>query len=118
MTDIETSDLHDSGGGGWWSERFERAQSKGDGTVWTDEAVAYAAESNRNHKEWLATEEGAAWFAAQPWNAGLPLVRVRKLGWQPGLNGGGVMLYNRLDGGSTVTLGSLVKQGCRIEVVG
>ncbi len=45
------------------------------------------------------------------------VVRVRKLGWQPGLGGGGVMLYNMIDGGSTVTLGSLVKQGCRIEVV-
>lgn len=99
--------------------RHERAQGGGGGTVWTGEAVAHAAESNRSHKEWLATEAGAAWFAAQPWNAGLPLVRVRKLGWQPGLGGGGgVMLYNRIDGGSTVTLGSLVKQGCRIEVVG
>jgi len=100
--------------------RHERAQGGGGGTVWTDEAVAHADESNRKHKEWLATEAGAAWFAAQPWNAGLPLVRVRRLGLQQHPNGSSVMLYNVAEGerqGSTVTLDSLLKQGYRVEVV-
>lgn len=104
-------------GGGTRDDRFENAQNHSDGTVWTPEASAHAAEVERQHQEWLATEEGAAWFNAQSWNQPLPCVRVRRLGWQEGLNGTGVMLYNRLDDGSTVTLASLVKQGYRVEVV-
>lgn len=84
---------------------------------WTPEAVAHAEETERQHQAWLATEEGAAWFAAQPHNSYLPLVRVRKLGPQQHPNGTSMMLYNRCDDGSTVTLASLVKQGCRVEVV-
>ena len=94
--------------------RHERATG---GTVWTPEMVSHAEEQNRRHQAWLATEEGAAWFAAQPWNSCLPLARVRRLGLQQHPNGTSVMLYNRLDDGSTVTLQSLVKQGYRIEVV-
>ena len=121
------SAVRDSGGGGWWDERFARAQGKGGGTVWTDEAVAHAAETERLHQAWLASEPGAAWFNAQPWNAYLPLVRVRRLGLQQTPGGGSMMLYNTVNGyvlngtdagpGCTVTLASLVKQGYRIEVV-
>ena len=107
--------------GGWWDEA-----PRGGQVCRTHEQAAHDAETERKHKEWLATEAGAAWFNAQPWNAHLPLVRVKVLGWQPGLNGAGVMLYNTLSGyvldgseraGCTVTLGSLVKLGYRVEVV-
>lgn len=108
----------ESGGGGWWDARFARAQ--GSQRDWTPEKCAAAAERERQHKAWLATEEGADWFNRASWNKSLPCVRVRRLGWQEGLNGEGFMLYNIVDGprkGSTVTLASLVNQDVRIEVV-
>lgn len=70
---------------------------------------------NSSHREWRDSPEGKAWLEAQPWyNAP---VKVKLLGWQEGLNGDGVMLYNRLDNGSTVTLESLRKEGVKFEVV-
>lgn len=85
---------------------------------WTPERVAQAEEDNLKHRAWLASEAGRAWLNAQPWAASIPVVRVRQLGLQQHPNGTSMMLYNRLDDGSTVTLDSLVKQGVRIEVVG
>lgn len=119
--DAPSSTLRDTDGGGvvgggTRDDRYENAQNHGGGVVWTTETVTFVEEQNRRHKAWLATEEGAAWFAAQPWNSHLPLVRVRQLGLQQHPNGTSMMLYNRLDDGSTVTLASLVKQGYRVEV--
>jgi hypothetical protein len=115
----------ESGGGGWWDARFARAQ--GSQRDWTPEKCAAAAERERQHKAWLATEEGAAWYNGASWNKSLPCVRVRRLGWQEGPGGSKMMLYNTVSGyvldgkdagpGCTVTLASLVKQGYRVEVV-
>jgi len=101
--------------------RHQAAQGGGGGTVWTDEAVAHAAQQEAEHRAWMASEQGVEWLNKQPWNAGLPLVRVRRLGAQQHPNGSSVMLYNVAEGeraGSTVTLASLLKQGYRVEVVG
>lgn len=121
------SAVRDSGGGGHWDGRFARAQGSGGGTVWTPEACAHAAEMERLHQAWLATEDGAAWFNSMSWNAYLPCVLVRRLGLQQCPDGSSFMLYNTVSGyvldgkdagpGCTVTLASLVKQGYRVEVV-
>jgi len=79
-------------------------------------------EARRITEEWLHSEKGAAWFNAQTWTQRLPLVRVMKLGLQPGFCGlAGVMLYNVVGGAyamhSTVTIASLMAAGYRVEVV-
>lgn len=118
MNDFTFESLRDNGAGGHWDIRFTAAQ--GSDRDWTPEKCAAAADRERQHKAWLATEEGAAWFNGASWNKSLPCVRVRRLGVQQAPDGSAVMLYNIVDGprkGSTVTLASLVKQDVRIEVV-
>jgi hypothetical protein len=114
MNDFTFESLRDNGDG-CQGARFSRAQASQ--RDWTPEKCAAAAERERQHKAWLATEEGADWFNRASWNKSIPCVRVRRLGLQQIPTGGYVMLYNRLDNKSTVTLASLVKQGYRIEVV-
>ena len=41
------SAVRESGGGGHWDDRFAQAQGGCGGVVWTPEAVAHAAETER-----------------------------------------------------------------------
>ena len=124
MNDFTFESLRDNGDG-CQGQRFICAQ--GNDRDWTPEKRAAVTEREHEHKAWLATEEGTAWFNRASWNQLLPCVRVRRLGLQEGPGGFKMMLYNTVSGyvldgkdagpGCTVTLASLVKQGYRIEVV-
>jgi len=107
-------------GGGTKDAAFERAQAR-QFNGWTPERCRAVVEREQAHQEWMDSPAGRAWLEAQPWwNAPKPVVRVRKLGWQEDIVGGGFWLYNVVGGdldGSTVTLESLRKQGYAAEVV-